>query len=262
MILDVDQSIGLAGVELPYVRRGVTPGEGCPMLLLHGGGGPLSKLPFFESLTKHYDVIAPVHPGFASTPIPQHFDGLEDLVYVYLDFLDALELEDVIVMGFSMGGWLAAEIAVRSSACLGRLILVDSVGIKPGGRESRDIADAFGLSGPDLIDRLFHDRANAPDMSQATDDELAIHAANRTALALYSWEPYMHNPKLPHRLHRITMPTLFIWGESDGIVDVDYARAFQGMISGAELVVVPEAGHQPQVEQPQKFLEAVESFLT
>ena len=76
------------------------------MLLLHGGGGPLSKLPFFESLTKHYDVIAPVHPGFASTPIPQHFDGLEDLVYVYLDFLDALELEDVIVMGSPWGaGW-------------------------------------------------------------------------------------------------------------------------------------------------------------
>jgi pimeloyl-ACP methyl ester carboxylesterase len=102
---------------------------------------------------------------------------------------------------------------------------------------------------------------NAPDLSEASHEQLAVMAGNRTALALYTWEPYMHNPQLRHRLHRIDVPTRFIWGESDGIVSLDYARAYQSLIPGAELVTIPEAGHQPQIEQPERFLEALGSML-
>src|SRR5207247_6496682 len=101
-------------------------------------------------LTQRFDVIAPTHPGFANSPIPEHFDALEDLVYLYLDLLDALDVWDVVLMGFAMGGWVAAELAVRNTTRLAQLILVDAVGIKPGHRDTRDIADIFAAPAPEV----------------------------------------------------------------------------------------------------------------
>lgn len=249
-------TVTLQGIELPVVRRGSGP----PLLLLHGGGGPQDRLPFFHQLTLHFDVIAPIHPGFDGSPIPDHFDGMEDLVYLYLDLLDALDLHDITLLGFSMGGWAAAEIAVRNTSRLARLILVDAVGIKPGDRETRDIADIFGLPAADIPPLLFHDPSKAPNPAEFMEEQLTILASDRIALALYTWEPYMHNPKLPQRLHRIDVPTLLIWGASDGLVTVSYAEAYRQMIPASNLVIIPEAGHLPQVEQPELFLDHVLSF--
>jgi pimeloyl-ACP methyl ester carboxylesterase len=123
--------------------------------MLHGGDGPQEQLPFFQRLTAHFEVIAPTHPGFAGSPLPEHFDDLEDLVYLYLDLMDALDLRHVILMGFAMGGWAAAEIAVRATHRLSRLILVDAVGVKPGSRDTRDIADIFGCPTPRWRDCCF-----------------------------------------------------------------------------------------------------------
>ncbi len=248
--------VTLQGIDLHVVRRGSGP----PLLLLHGGGGPQHHLPFFQKLTEHFDVVAPIHPGFASSAIPEHFDGMEDLVYLLLDLMNALDLRDAIVVGVSMGGWAAAEMAVRNTSRMSKLILVDAVGIKTGGRDSRDIADVFGLPQADVTRLLFHDPANAPDPASFTDEQLTEMAANRIALAMYTWEPYMHNPKLRYRLHRIRVPTLLIWGESDGLVPVSYAEAYRALIPGAELVVIAEAGHAPQVEQPDGFCGHVLSF--
>lgn len=250
------RTIDLQGVTLNLTRRG----EGPPLLLLHGGGGPPYHLPFFARLTEHFDVIAPTHPGFAGTPIPEYFDTLEDLIYLYLDLLDALDLNDVILMGFSMGGWAAAEIAVRNTGRLARLILVDAVGIKVGGRDTRDIADVFGQPEDAITKLLYYDPSKRPNPTAMTDDERTILASNRIALALYTWEPYMHNPKLRYRLHRIDRPTLLIWGANDGLVTVPYAEAYCQLIPGAKLVVIPDAGHLPQVEQPDRFIDHVLSF--
>ena len=98
------QTIALQDIDLQVVRRGT----GVPLLLLHGGDGPQSHLPFFQRLTEQFDVIAPTHPGFASSPIPQHFDALEDLVYLYLDLLDALAVRNVVLMGKKRSGCPAA----------------------------------------------------------------------------------------------------------------------------------------------------------
>jgi pimeloyl-ACP methyl ester carboxylesterase len=251
-------TIASQGVDLPVVRRG----NGPPLLLLHGGTGPQCHLPFFDRLTEGFEVIAPTHPGFAGSAIPEHFDTMEDLVYLYLDFMEALNLWDIVLVGFSMGGWAAAEIAVRNTSRLSKLILVDAVGIKPGGRETRDIADIFAMPEPEVARILFHDPAKGADATEASAEQLTIMAGNRIALALYTWEPYMHNPKLRHRLHRIDIPTLLIWGASDGLVKVPYAEAYRDLIPGARLVVVPEAGHLPQVEQPDTFVHHVLSFAT
>ena len=249
-------SIKLPGATVDVVRKGTGP----QLFMLHGGGGPVAAMPFADKLAESFEVIAPVHPGFSGSPIPEHFDDMQDLVYLYRDLMDALDLDDAVMMGFSMGGWTAAELAVISTARLSKLILVDPVGVKVGGREDRDIADVFATPPDDLARLMWHDPAKAPDPTAMTDAQRQVMQSNRVALGLYTWQPYMHNPKLPGRLHRIDVPTLLIWGESDGLVTPDYGRAFCDMIKGAEMVVIPEAGHAPQAEQPAAFVQAVASF--
>ncbi|MFT4563689.1 MAG: pimeloyl-ACP methyl ester carboxylesterase [Gammaproteobacteria bacterium] len=243
----------LQGIDVEVVRRG----EGQTMLVLHGGGGPVGQLPFVEKLARHFDVIAPTHPGFGGSKIPEHFDRIDDLVFLYLDLLDELNLRDVTLVGFSMGGWTAAELATMTTERVSRLILVGSVGVKVGGREDRDIADVFALSREQLAEIMYHDPSLAVDVASLPVEQLQIVAANRIALGVYTWEPYMHNPKLPGRLHRIKIPTHFIWGESDGLVKLDYGRAFCAMIPGASMTVIERAGHSPQIEQAEQFVEAV-----
>ena len=243
----------LQGQEMDVVRKG----SGQPLLMLHGGGGPIAALPFADKLAEKFEIIAPTHPGFGGSKIPDHFNRVDDLVFLYLDLLDELDLNDVILMGFSMGGWTAVELATMNSTRLSKMILVDPVGVKVGGREDRDIADVFALPGEKLAELMFHDVSLAPKPADMPDDQLQLMAANRIALGVYTWDPYMHNPKLPHRLHRIKMPTHFIWGESDGIVTVDYGQKYCGLIDGATMTVIEKAGHSPQVEQPEAFVDAV-----
>jgi len=246
----------LQGQEIDVVRKG----SGQPLLLLHGGGGPIAAMPFADKLAEKFEVIAPTHPGFGGSKIPDHFDRIDDLVYLYLDLLDELDLNDVVLMGFSMGGWTAVELAVANSTRLSKLILVDSVGVKTGGREDRDIADVFALPGEKIAEIMFHDPSLAPNLQELSDEQLQMMAANRMALGVYTWDPYMHNPKLPHRLHRIKIPTHFIWGASDGVVTVDYGQKFCALIDGATMTVIEKAGHSPQTEQPDAFVEAVLGF--
>ena len=249
-------TVNLTGAAVDVIRKGSGP----KLFMLHGGGGPVSAMPFADKLAESFEIIAPVHPGFAGSPIPGHFDDLQDLIYLYLDLMDALELNDAVMMGFSFGGWTAAELAVISTARVSKLIPVDAVGVKVGGREDRDIVDVFATPQEELAKLMWHDTAKAPDPAKMSDGELEIAQSNRVALGLYTWQPYMHNPKLPHRLHRIDVPTLLIWGESDGLVTPDYGRAYCDMIPGAEMIVIPEAGHAPQAEQPDAFVRHVLSF--
>lgn len=252
-----ETTLSLQGIELPVIRKG----RGRPLLMLHGGSGPASSHPFTDELAKHMEIIEPIHPGFAGSAIPEHFDGLEDLVYLYLDLMDALDLRDAVLMGFSMGGWAAAEIAVRNQQRIGQLILVDAVGIKPGTRDDRDIADIFAMSPESVEQLMWHDPSKAPGSSGRTDQEWQTAAANRIALGMYTWDPYMHNPKLPRRLHRISVPTLMLWGASDSFVTPDYGRAYASLIPRADLRTIDAAGHAPHIEQPDTFVGHVLEFV-
>ena len=247
------ESITLQGIDLPYRRMGSGP----PLLLLHGGGGPEVDFPYAARLAERFEVIAPVHPGFGGTALPGGFDRVDDLVFLYLDLLEALDLRDAVLMGFSLGGWVAAELAVMNAARLSRLFLVGPVGVKVGGREDRDIADIFALPGEKVAELLFHGPSLMPAPADMPDDALQAAAADRVALGVYTWEPYMHNPKLPRRLHRIKLPTHFIWGASDGVVSVEYGRKYCAMIAGATMTVIDKAGHVPQIERPDEFVDAV-----
>ncbi|HKV56340.1 MAG TPA: alpha/beta hydrolase [Candidatus Binataceae bacterium] len=257
--LIADGKLTIGDLELEVFHRGVGP----PMLLLHGGSGLDHRAKFLELMAARFEVIAPSHPGFGRSPLPDRFDSVDDLAYLYLDLLDTLDLREVTLVGFSLGGWIAAELAVRCSHRLKRLVLVGPVGIKVSDRETRDLPDIFALS-PDTVAKLtFHDPAQAVlDFSSMSDDELRIIARNRESLALYSWEPYMHNPKLRYRLGRIRIPALLIRGQSDGLISPAYAEAYAALIPGSRLETIAEAGHVPQIEQPEEFARRVIAFAS
>jgi pimeloyl-ACP methyl ester carboxylesterase len=247
------------GVQLEVADRG----QGRPLLVLHEEDGLIPHAPFLSLLQKSGRVIAPSHPGFGHSPDSPFIDTVDDLSYLYLDLLTELHLRDVVVIGCSLGGWIAAEMAVKSTQCISKLILVAPVGIKVGGRETRDIPDVFALP-PDEVTRLkYHDPTRATvNYASLSDDELAVIARNREATALYVWEPYFHNPKLHRRLQRIDVPTLLLWGAGDRFVTpCYYGAAYQRAIPGAKLEIVDEAGHFPHIEQPEAVVKRVGLFI-
>jgi pimeloyl-ACP methyl ester carboxylesterase len=256
--------------ELEILRVG--PEAADKLLLIHGINPVSPKAAFVAALARTRQVIAPSHPGFGASPLPPDFDTMYDLVNLYLDVLDSLPEGDVAVAGFGFGGWIAAELAVAGHPRLRRLILVDPVGIKIGGREDRDITHFFNTNPIELNRLAWHDPAQRPvgihglgwqatigdDM---TDAEMIGLARNWDSLCLFAWRPHMFNPQLKHWLHRIGVPTLVLWGESDGIVTSEYGRRYAGLIPGAVFETIPRAGHHPELEQPAAFVASVERFL-
>jgi pimeloyl-ACP methyl ester carboxylesterase len=208
-------------------------------------------------------VLAPCHPGFGHSPDAPTIDTIDDLAYLYLDLLAERDHRDVVVIGCSLGGWIAAEMAVRSTDRLARLVLVAPLGIKVGGRETRDIPDIFALHPGEVGRLLYHDPARARvDYATLSDDQLTVIARNREATALYAWEPYFHNPKLLQRLHRITVPTLLLWGAEDRFVGAGYyGAAYRDAIPGARLQTIDGAGHFPHQEAPEALVARVRAFL-
>ncbi len=237
-------------------------GAGAPVLYLHPGRGLRGADPFLNALAQGARVIAPSHPGFGRSELPHWMNTVEDLAYHYLDLMDALDLRDVTLVGSSFGGWLAAALAIKPTARIARLVLIDPVGVKIGGREDRDIVDVWAQKKIDLDRLTFHDPAKAGvDYASLSDDELTSIARNIEAEALFAWSPYMHDPKLLRRLHRICAPTLVLWGASDRIAKPDYGRAYADAIPGARFEVIEAAGHLPHIEQPDACARAVLDFI-
>jgi pimeloyl-ACP methyl ester carboxylesterase len=250
--------ISVGGIDLDIFERG----QGAPVLYLHGGGGIALDIPFLEQLAQTRRVIAPSHPGFGKSSLPDWLDSIDDIAHVYLELLDRLSLTKVDVVGFSIGGWIAAEMATKVPGRISRLVLIGPVGVKTGKPDKLDIPDVFAMP-REKLDRLrFHDPANNPiDLAKLSDEALQIVARNSETLALLTWEPYMHNPKLRHRLHRVTMPTLFLRGASDGIVSADYLERYAKLVPNARIDTVPQAGHLPHVEQREATLAKILQFL-
>ena len=248
----------VCGIELEVARCGA----GRPMLLLHGFQTVDPRARFLELLGRHREVIAPSSPGFGKSPRPNDFDTVYDLVHLYLEVLESLPGEKATLLGFSFGGWLAAEVAAACSHRLDKLVLVDPVGIKISDRETPDILDIFNKS-PDEVRRCsWHDPDGfGPDFNAMSDEALVVYARNREALCVYAWHPYMYNPQLPRSLGRIKVPTLLVWGGSDRVVTPDYGRAYSRLFPGSRFELIEGAGHHPEIEQPDIFVERVLRFV-
>ena len=236
-------------------------GAGRPLLFLHGGDYFAQHGEFFDRLARYWRVVVPRHPGFGNSGRPDEFRTVHDLAYLYLDLLQRQDFGAVTLVGSSFGGWIALEMCVRCLERVDRLVLIDSVGVKFGGREERDIADIYALPTAELLRRTFFDPVRAaPDYSKLDDAEAASIARDREATALYGWRPYMHDPALGRWLHRVRVPTLIVWGDSDGIVTADYGEKLCRSLPDARFVLIPEAGHYPQIERPEAVADAIERF--
>jgi pimeloyl-ACP methyl ester carboxylesterase len=244
-------------VEIPIVRCGSGP----QILFLSGAGSFRRSGPWLEAIAREFQVVMPVHPGFGGAPFAPHVRTVGDLAMVYLSLLD--RLGSALVVGSSFGGWIAAEMAVRNCSTIAGLVLIDSLGFKFGGVSEREIFDLYASPPADVTAALFHQpEARSIDLSGLTDEALGHLVEDRAAETYYGWSPYMHRPDLHLWLHRVSSPTLVLWGESDGVVPVAYGRKISERIAGARFQTVDGAGHYPHVENPTAVLSQIRTFQT
>lgn len=237
-------------------------GSGPPLLYLHAEQYVEQTRSYRAALAKNWTVITPRHPGYATTPAPADIRSVDDLAYLYLDLLDKLKLDNVVLVGASLGGWIALEMCVRNHTRISKLVLVSSVGVKFSGREERDFADLFYLPDIQAFPLLFADpRQHAPDYARMSAAQLEGLARERQMLAHYGWRPYLHNPGLKRWLHRVDLPTQVLWGEADRFATPAYGQSLASALPAANLTLIPGAGHYPEIEQPDAVIGAIDAFV-
>jgi pimeloyl-ACP methyl ester carboxylesterase len=234
-------------------------GSGEPLLYLHGAGGSKGWAPFLDQLSDRFSVLAPDHPGFGNSDTPGWLDSMTDLVYFYLDLLEQLDLRDVHLVGHSMGGWLATELAVRGTGRIRTLTLVSSAGIRVPGVP---MGDLFMWSAEQKARRMVFDQAVGEQRANAvlTPEEADRALKNAFTSSKLCWSPRFHNPDLEKWLHRIKMPTMIMWGENDPIFPPPYAHAYKELIAGSELRIFSECAHSPQQEQLDQFMAGIDAI--
>jgi pimeloyl-ACP methyl ester carboxylesterase len=239
-------------------------GDGPPLLYLHGSGDPGRWLPVHDELARDHDVIRPDHPGYGWSDEDGRIDSVHDLAFFYLDLLDELGLGRVSVIGSSLGGWIAADLATIEPGRVERLVLIGAAGLRVEGSGQ---PDEFVLEPAAAIERIYageeHRRQATEGMASLDSNSAAMerYLRNRITTAHLAWNPYFHDPKLVHRLHRVTAPALVVWGADDGLVPLAHAHRWTELLPGSRLEVVEEAGHLPHVEQTGRFLDLVRPFL-
>jgi pimeloyl-ACP methyl ester carboxylesterase len=245
------------GLEVTIDERGDTAGPG--VLVLHGGAGPGSVAGLSAALAEHASVVTPVHPGFEGTPRVPWLDSAADLADAYLDLLEVLGLSDVMVIGNSVGGWIAAEMALRDiHGRIGSMVLLNANGIRPD--RADQVTDIRTLPPAAIGQLAFYNPALRPDPATMSEEQRAAMAANQQALAVYAGRDFMFAPKLRRRLRRVTVPVLVAWGEQDGIVSADYGRSYAAAFTNGHFQPIAQAGHFPQIEQPAAVLGAIGDF--
>jgi len=250
------QTTEINGCTLSLVRGG----KGAPLIYLHGTDGLAEWPALLDTLAERFDVIAPDHPGFGGSEAPAWIDDISDLAYCYLDAIEALGLSGVHILGQSLGGWIALEMAVRSTQHLRSLTLISSAGIHVKGVRKADIF----IIDPEEQARLAYADPKLGEEAAAraaADKYQDVAILNRIASARFGWQPRFFNPRLERWLHRVNVPTHIIWGDGDRIIPPAYAEALHRLIPGSTLTMIPNAGHLPHVERASAVTEAIQAFL-
>ncbi len=248
---------GIGSVPISLTERG----EGPLVLLLHGGAGPQSVTGFADLLaeSERVAVITPTHPGFDGTSRPEALATIRDLARLYIGLLDVLGRTDVTIVGNSIGGWIAAEMALLHSVRVTGLALIGAVGIRVPGCP---VPDFFALALEEIADYSYHDPDRFRiDPAALSDAQRAAMAGNRAALATYT-DRSMEDPTLADRLATVTVETLVIAGAADRFAPPAYARAYAEAIPAARFEVLPETGHVPQLETPDRLLKSLSPFIS
>ena len=256
----------IGGIALQILSKG----SGQPLLIFHGEDVTTEVSPFEDVMSANFHVVVPLLPGLGQSELPEWMDDLDDLAYLGFDvvefFRNELGKNSVNLLGHGFGGWVAAEMAIRSGGGLRRLVLVDSVGLKTSEPTVRDIADIYVLGIEEFKALAWHGGTISggmkwPGMEGLREDELLALLRNRESVFRFGWRPFMHDPKLLRRLSRVNLPVQVIWGASDRVVSPEYGRAFHDAIPGSLFELVPRSGHYPHWEQPDVLARIVTSFL-
>jgi pimeloyl-ACP methyl ester carboxylesterase len=245
------------GEDEIHLLRG---GRGQPLLYLHAAGGAGAWLPFHDLLANQFEVYAPEHPGFAGSGEFPWLQDAHDLAFHYVDVLDALGLDQTIVVGSSFGGWIAAELAAYAPERVTQLVLIDPIGLYV---DDHPIGDLFSMSPEQKVAALFADPSVAAGFfpAEPSIDFIMSMVRDETAFARFAWEPFCHDPKLPRLLPRIAAPTLVLWAEHDQLVPRAHAGRFIQLIRGARLEILPGCGHAAHMEAPERTASAITGFV-
>src|SRR5262245_19306960 len=238
-------------------------GEGTPFVYLHSALGESHLwLPFYTAGAKQFRVLVPTHPGFGKSGGFEEIDSIEDMAFHYIEMLDALELEEVILGGVSLGGWIAAEVACRWPERVKKLWIADAPGLWV---DEEPLPDMFRVvhDKKKMRELLFHDPQGAMAsvvIKDNADEQTMLNAFQAlTVLARLVWErPY--NPKLASRLHRVQCPTLLLRGEHDKVIPPAYGHAYKKHLPQAELKLIKNCGHLPMFEKEAEFVQAIQEF--
>jgi len=255
-----EETVRVAGTDLTLLQSGT----GQPVLVLHEELGHPGWLRWHAELARNHTVILPLHPGFGKSPRVEWVRGIRDLAGFYARVVRERNLRPVDVIGFSMGGWLAAEMAACDAAQFRRMVLVAPTGIKP---PQGDIMDLFTVTARAYLDASVNDTQSAPEFAklyggEQTPEQFEAWEDARAETARLAWQPYMHNPSLGPLLEGVVgLPTLLIWGKQDKVVPVSVAEVFKKSIPGAQLVVFDNCGHRPEVEKQTEFTQQLQRFL-
>ncbi len=254
-----EQTISVGGVAV-HTWIG---GQGDPLLVLHGAGGNRGFTKAFRLLAERYTVWAPTHPGFGASGDAEWMERVDDLARFYLWFIDVARLRTPHVLGASLGGWTAAEMAAMSPGSLGAIVLAAAAGLKP---EKGEVLDVFFHTPQQLRELNVYDPKTIPEWDELfgrapTPAELEIAERNREMTARLAWKPYMHDPTLERFLPRVTNRTLIVWGREDRIVPVECGEQYRRLLPNATLHVFEKCGHLIPIEQPDAFARLVIDFL-
>jgi pimeloyl-ACP methyl ester carboxylesterase len=241
-------------------------GDGPPLLFLPGagatadlfaGGAPAA---FITELAKSYRVLVPEHPGFGDAERPGWVDNIHDMAYAYLDLLDALDLQGVHLVGQSLGGWMALELAVRNTRRLASLTVCGAAGVQVRGAPKGDL---FLWNKADFAGNMFWDPKTAEAFlgGERTPQQVRTAMQGNETLALLAWEPRLVDPDLHKWLHRIDVPTHVIWAEDDRVLPQVYGQTIASLIAGARFTVIPNTRHLLHLDQPKAFSDAVDGFI-
>jgi pimeloyl-ACP methyl ester carboxylesterase len=249
----------VAGCDLTVLKGG----KGKPVLILHDELGFPGWLKWNAALAERRTLIIPMHPGYGVTGAPEWIRNVRDLAGFYSIFVRQDKLAPLDVIGFSLGGWIAAEMAAANPDQFAHMILVAPAGIKPSEGE---ITDFFQLMAPDQLRATVLDPENTPEFGQLFGGigptAFSLMEEARAQTARLAWQPFMHNPSLANLLEVVdTTPTLLIWGKQDAIVPVSAANDFKRAIPNAHLAVFDNCGHRPEVEMLDRFLDETRKFL-
>ena len=237
-------------------------GSGPALLWLHGGEGFGTYDPTTSPLAEKFTVYAPSHPGFFGTERPEWVYTINDVAHFTKDLVQELGLDDYVLVGHSIGGWIAAEMAAMDQHNLKGLVIIDSAGVRP---EKGEITEVFMVSDDARLKLGFHNMEQVPNFdaftAERTPEEAAVIHGNKEMLSRLSWRPYLHNPSLPHFLGGVKTPTLVIWGKQDAIFPLECGEMYARLLSNATLKTIDNCGHRPQMEKPDDFTAAITSFL-